>query len=279
MFSVNPANFYDHLGNCSGSYDSILQRVPLSSSPPLTEDNRLNELDHSPDSTEEAKAAAASNSHKEAERRRRKRINGHIATLKAILPNVHKTDKASLLGEAVRRVKELRQAATEEYSTPIDDQTNDEAAIFPTETDELRARDDARLDPGPELGDQTNDEAAIFPTETDELRVCPCEGDSGLIKATLCCEDRPEMMLDLIQALNSVKAKVMRAEMCTVGGRTRNILWVELVSSNVGSERDLGLGKLRQVLKTVVDKSTLLAGSGQFLPGSKRHRLWKMDAL
>ncbi|KZV30114.1 hypothetical protein F511_19657 [Dorcoceras hygrometricum] len=241
MFTFSPSVY--ELGNCWETYDSILQRVPLSSSPPLTEDNRLNGLDLSPKSTEEAKAAAASNSHKEAERRRRKRINGHIATLKAILPNVHKTDKASLLGEAVRRVKELRQA-TAEYLTPIDD--------------------------------QTNDEAAIFPTETDELRVCPCEGDSGLIKATLCCEDRPEMMLDLIQALNSVKAKVMRAEMCTVGGRTKNILWVELVSSNVGSERDLGLGKLRQVLKMVVEKSTLLAGSGQILSGCKRPRFYHL---
>ncbi|XP_075499604.1 transcription factor bHLH30-like [Primulina tabacum] len=170
MFSINPASFYE-LGNCLDSYDPILQRT-LSSSPPLTEDNHLSEnVKH----MTEAKAVPASNSHKEAERRRRKRINGHIATLKAILPNVHKTDKASLLGEAVRRVKELKQA-----------------------TAELTAMD--------HTGTTLN--FPVFPTETDELKVCPCEGGSGLIKATLCCEDRPEMMLDLIQALNSVKAKV-----------------------------------------------------------------------
>ncbi|XP_073158687.1 transcription factor bHLH30-like [Henckelia pumila] len=223
MFSISTPSFYELAGNCSDSYDNnILQR------PPLTEDHHilLNE-NLSPQSMAEAKAMAASNSHKEAERRRRKRINGHIATLKAILPNVHKTDKASLLGEAVRRVKELRQATT----------------------------------------DLTQ---SMFPTETDELKVCPCEDDSGLIKATLCCEDRPEMILDLIQALNSVKAKVTRAEMCTIGGRTKSSLWVELV----GSERDLGLAKLRQVLKMVVEKSTLLAGSGQILPGNKRPRFY-----
>ncbi|XP_075483243.1 transcription factor bHLH30-like [Primulina tabacum] len=244
MFSVSPSLY--ELGNCSDSYD-ILQR-PLCISTPLTEGNHLNE-NLSPKSMAEAKAVAASNSHKEAERRRRKRINGHIATLKAILPNVHKTDKASLLGEAVRRLKELRQATAELTAM---DRTNDD----------IKSKHKTTVD------------FALFPTETDELKICSCEDASGLIKATLCCEDRPEMILDLIQALNSVKAKVMRAEMCTIGGRTKSILWVELVSSNVGSERDLGLRKLRQVLKMVVEKSTLLAGSDQILPGNKRPRFY-----
>ncbi|XP_075499605.1 transcription factor bHLH30-like [Primulina tabacum] len=198
----------------------------------------------------ETKAVAASNSHKEAERRRRKRINGHIATLKAILPNMHKTDKASLLGEAVRRVKELKQATAEL------------TAMDHTAEEVIKTKHSTTLN------------FTMFPTETDEVKVCPCEGGSGLIKATLCCEDRPEMILDLIQALDKVKAKVMRAEMSTIGGRTKSSLWVELVSSNVGSERDLGLGRLRQVLKMVVEKSTLLASSGQTLPGNKRPRFY-----
>ncbi|XP_073153930.1 transcription factor bHLH30-like [Henckelia pumila] len=244
MFSVDPASFYEVLGNCSDSYDHILER-PTSSSPQLSEDviNNLNESLGLKYSMAEAKAMAASNSHKEAERRRRKRINGHIATLKAILPNVLKTDKASLLGEAVRRVKELKQATTE-------------------------------LTAAMEYLDHTKHQQdfTTFPTETDELKVCPCEDGSGLIKATLCCEDRPDMILNLIQALNSVKAKVTRAEMCTIGGRTKSNLWVELVSSNdVGSD-DQEFGRLRQVLKMVVDKSTSLAGSGQILPGNKRAR-------
>ncbi|XP_073059896.1 transcription factor bHLH30-like [Primulina eburnea] len=246
MFSISPS-FYE-LGNCSDSYD-IFQRVPLGS-PPLTEDSHLNE-NLSPKSMAETKAAAASNSHKEAERRRRKRINGHIATLKAILPNMHKTDKASLLGEAVRRVKELKQATAEL------------TAMDHTAEEVIKAKHSA-----------TTLNFTMFPTETDEVKVFPCEGGSGLIKATLCCEDRPEMILDLIQALDTVKAKVMRAEMSTIGGRTKSSLWVELVSSNVGSERDLSLGRLRQVLKMVVEKSTLLASSDQILPGNKRPRFY-----
>ncbi|KAI3462123.1 hypothetical protein Pfo_018786 [Paulownia fortunei] len=236
MFSNNIPSFYE-LGSCSDSYYDILEGVLRS--PTDVENPNL-----SPRSMAEARAAAASNSHKEAERRRRKRINAHIATLKSILPNAIKTDKASLLGEAVRRVRELKKA-----------------------TAELAAMDETTQN------SSNTTLKFMFPSETDELKVCHCnEGHNpGLIMATLCCEDRPEIVLDLIQALKSVEAKVVRAEMSTVGGRTKSVLWVRLA---VGSESDVGLGTLRRALKMVMDKSTLLAGSGQALPGNKRPRCY-----
>ncbi|KAL3630219.1 hypothetical protein CASFOL_023203 [Castilleja foliolosa] len=209
MYSTSPSCFYE-LGTCSDSYDHYQIQNPKLS----------------PRSMAEAKAVAATNSHKEAERRRRKRINAHIATLKSILPNNIKTDKASLLGEAVRRVKELK-----------------------TTTAQL---------------------SNIFPIETDELKVARCE-NSGLIMATLSCEDRPDIIMDMIRALKTAEAKVVRAEMSTVGGRTKSVLWVKME----GSENDVGLGTLRRGLRMVMDKSTLLAGSGQGLPGNKRPRYYQ----
>ncbi|CAI9753202.1 unnamed protein product [Fraxinus pennsylvanica] len=227
MYSI--PSFYE-VGNCS----DFLQ----------TEMSNLENQNLSPRSMAEAKAAAANNSHKEAERRRRKRINAHIATLKTILPNTIKTDKASLLAEAVRRVRELKKTTAEL------------AAIEEEDTDH----------------DITNTKSkCIFPSETDELKVSYCDDNSGLIKASICCEDRPEIILELIQALKSVKGKVMKAEMATVGGRIKSILWVQILGS-VGNEDSLGT--LKKALKVVMDKSTLLAGSGQALPGNKRPRYY-----
>ncbi|KAL2521814.1 transcription factor bHLH [Forsythia ovata] len=197
----------------------------------------------SPRSMAEAKAVAANNSHKEAERRRRKRINAHIATLKNILPNTIKTDKASLLAEAVRRVREIKKTTAE--LTAMEEEDTDDIS-------------NTKL-------------KCIFPSETDELKVSHCDDNSGLIKASICCEDRPEIMLELIQALKLVQGKVMKAEMATVGGRTKSILWVQILGT-VGNEDSLGT--LRRALKVVMDKSTLLAGSGQALPGSKRPRYY-----
>ncbi|KAL2521764.1 transcription factor bHLH [Forsythia ovata] len=226
MYSI--PSFYE-LGNCS----DFLQ----------TEMSNLENENLSPRSMAEAKAVAANNSHKEAERRRRKRINAHIATLKNILPNTIKTDKASLLAEAVRRVRELKKTTAE--LTAMEEEDTDDIS-------------NTKL-------------KCIFPSETDELKVSHCDDNSGLIKASICCEDRPEIILELIQALKSVKGKVMRAEMATVGGRTKSILWVQILGT-VGNEDSLGT--LRRALKVVMDKSTLLAGSGQALPGSKRPRYY-----
>ncbi|KAG6399876.1 hypothetical protein SASPL_141361 [Salvia splendens] len=172
MFSIT--SLYE-VGSCSDAYDVV---------------GMLN-----PRSMAEAKAVAAGISHKEAERRCRKRINSHIATLKSILPNTIKTDKASLLGEAVRRVKELKKTVAEHNEGEGND--------YPSEGDELKARDN----------------------------------------------------LDMIEALKVAEAKVVRAEMATVGGRTKTLLWVRL-----GPQNDAGLGGLRRALKMVMDKST---SSGQ----------------
>lgn len=112
--------------------------------------------------------------------------------------------------------------------------------------------------------------AAIYPSEADELKLSQCES-TGLVTAALSCDDRPEMMMDVIEALKAAEAKVVRAEMCTVGERTKVVLWLKL-----GHQNDAGLGSLRRALKTVMDTSTLAAGSGQVLPGNKRPRYYHL---
>ncbi|KAA8546733.1 hypothetical protein F0562_003162 [Nyssa sinensis] len=100
-----------------------------------------------------------------------------------------------------------------------------------------------------------------FPSEADELKLCYCDGDSlGTIKATLCCEDMPELISDMIMGLTSVEGKVVRAEMSTVGGRTKSVLWVQVSAASGGDE---GLATLQKALKVVMDKAILSPGSGQ----------------
>lgn len=119
-------------------------------------------------------------------------------------------------------------------------------------------------------GDECNTSMKLlFPGETDELKLCYDQADPSVIKATLCCEDRPPMMSELTRALNSAQAKIMRAEMATVGARTKTVLWLQV--SAAGEE---GLGTIRRALKVVVDKSTVLPNPGQSSPGNKRPRLY-----
>ncbi|PSS36668.1 Transcription factor bHLH30 like [Actinidia chinensis var. chinensis] len=220
---------YHELGSSSNSVN-FLQGVLSSST------NNQNSSITSSRSTPEEKAAAASKIHSEAERRRRKRINGHLATLRTLLPHAVKTDKASLLAEVVQRLRDLKKTIAE------------------------------LADIG---GDSESCLYHMLPSETDELKLCHVEGDpqGALIKATLCCDDRPELISEVTRAVRSVAGTVVRAEMATVGGRIKSVLWIQVKSSGGGE----GLGMLRRALKVVVeDSAALWSGPGLGLPENKR---------
>ncbi|XP_073005099.1 transcription factor bHLH51-like [Typha latifolia] len=51
--------------------------------------------------------------HCEAEKRRRERINRHLSTLRRMIPDANKMDKASLLGRVLDQVKNLKRRAEE----------------------------------------------------------------------------------------------------------------------------------------------------------------------
>lgn len=235
------ASYYDKLGPSSVNQTSHFlfsnTIVGGASIPPLLLNSSKAAL------SPEAKAMAACKSHKEAERRRRKRINGHLATLRTLLPNLIKTDKASVLGEVVRQVRELKKATSELTTQHLSE------------------------------GDDNN--SCLLPGDTDEVTLCRSENDSSILIATLCCEDRPELIADLTRALGSVKGKVVKAKLATVGGRIKCVLWVRGVGGGGGGGGPEGL--LRRALKVVVDRPPSSSGPGLSLfglMGSRVHCLY-----
>ncbi|KAF9594136.1 hypothetical protein IFM89_028390 [Coptis chinensis] len=163
-----------------------------------------------------AKALAASKNHREAEKRRRERINSHLNRLRGLLPCNSKTDKASLLAKVIHHVKELKQ-----------------------QTMEISERE-------------------LFPSETDEITVLSLdlssEGRRSVLKASLCCEDRSDLLPDLIETLKSLRLKTLRAEMATLGGRIRNVLIV--TGKGEDDQCNELVGFLRDALRNLIDRSS-----------------------
>ncbi|CAI9116156.1 OLC1v1017235C1 [Oldenlandia corymbosa var. corymbosa] len=185
---------------------------------------------------------AVANKHAIAERNRRKRINAHLNTLRKLFPNLPKSDKSRVLKETVNRLKELRRNVADRYS--------------------LKENGG-----GPSL--------SFLPGENDELNVSYCGGDDGeegrrlvTVKAVICCEDRPRLNGELTEAVKSVNGKVVRAEMATVGGRTKAVLVVRCGGGAAGKE----VGSLTRALKAVVENKMLgcspLLGSSLVSPGT-----------
>lgn len=168
-------------------------------------------------------------------------------------------DKASLLAEVVRRVKELKETTSELVA----------ATAASTNNCCTRNHDNNNY-----INTSNNyhkhDEYMIIPSETDELDLFYCDQHYGTIKAVICCEDRPELMSDIVSALNSVQAKIVRAEMATVGGRTKILLW--LLHGSL--DRDEGLTATRRALVVLMGSPVvLLSDSAQDLPAGKRIRM------
>ncbi|XWS25371.1 hypothetical protein CRYUN_Cryun27aG0063100 [Craigia yunnanensis] len=203
----------------------------------------ITEADDSIRTLSERKPTEAGKSHKEAERRRRQRINAHFSTLRSLLPNTTKTDKASLLAEVVHHVRELKR-----------------------QVEDVVRRDGDGLcsNSQPEL-----ERSWLFPGECDEAALSFCDKEGKLLKVTICCEDRPGLNRDLSRVIKSVQAKVVRAEMTTVGGRTKSVV---VMQCSGDEER---IGPLKRALKDVVENRVcgLVQGAG-----SKRARVFGSDS-
>ncbi|KAF5207048.1 Transcription factor bhlh [Thalictrum thalictroides] len=210
-------------------------------------------------STAEKKAISASKSHSEAEKRRRERINGHLRTLRTLLPNTIKTDKASLLAEVVHQVRELKKLAADVAGKDGNGCSSSSSGSSTTTSSGSGSRE------------------WIFPGESDEIIMSYCESDErsesswSRVKVTISCEDRVDLVKDLSDAVKSVRARVVKAEMSTIGGRTKSELVIE--KRRGGSEDDDSeLSVLKRALKSVIDKPTV-SGTNQILFGNKRQRL------
>lgn len=189
----------------------------------------------------EAKALAASKNHSEAERRRRQRINSHLATLRTLLPSGTKTDKASLLAEVIDHVKDLKRRASEiAQVSPV-----------PTDVDELKVEEDGAIEEG-----------KIF------------------IKASLCCDDRPDLMSDLIQTFQTLGLRTVKAEISTLAGRVKNVFIVTDGEKDFEeSEKRLPINSIQEALRAVMERA---AATGELSAGSsisnKRQRILPFDA-
>ncbi|KAK9036250.1 hypothetical protein V6N11_078258 [Hibiscus sabdariffa] len=136
--------------------------------------------------------------HRIAERHRRKRISQQFDMLRTILPNLIKMDKASVLGETVRLLKELKRRVKQ-----------------------MKGGCHGSLE-------------HVLPGESNNLSLDYCEKDRSMVKVTFSCDDRPELITDLTREVRKAKGTVVRAEMVFIGGRNKSVLWIKGFSGNEG---------------------------------------------
>ncbi|GAV60151.1 HLH domain-containing protein [Cephalotus follicularis] len=169
------------------------------------------------------RSIAALRNHSEAEAKRRARINAHLDTLRGLIPGAKKMDKASLLTEVMRHLKELKRSAAEAS----------EGILIPLDIDEV-----------------------IVEQQKDGL-----SGNPFSVRASLCCDYQPGLLFDLRRALDSLDVMITSAEIATLGGRIKNIFVI--TSSAEGNFEDNEstqslAASVHQALTSVLDRFSAL---------------------
>ncbi|KAL1345977.1 transcription factor bHLH30-like [Arachis stenosperma] len=173
--------------------------------------------------------------HSEAERRRRARINAHLDTLRTVIPAANKMDKASLLAEVIRHLKELKTNAAQAC----------QGLMIPKDNDELRVEEQ---------------EGGL-------------NGFPYSIRASLCCEYKPGLLSDIRQALDALHLMIISAEIATLGGRMKNVFVIiscEEQSFEDAEYRQFLAGSVHQALRSVLDRFSV---SQDILESRKRRRI------
>ncbi|XP_058108106.1 transcription factor bHLH30 [Magnolia sinica] len=109
-----------------------------------------------------------------------------------------------------------------------------------------------------ELKRQTSEiaEASPVPTEVDELTVESSDEDGNfVIKASLCCDDRSDLLPDLIKTLKALRLRTLKAEITTLGGRVRNVLLITGEEEAKNSDQQHCINSIQDALKAVMERT------------------------
>uniref|UniRef100_A0A7N0REG5 BHLH domain-containing protein n=1 Tax=Kalanchoe fedtschenkoi TaxID=63787 RepID=A0A7N0REG5_KALFE len=209
-FEVEPGGAGDGKEEVADSEDEDMAKMAEGSGKKMKKKGVMNE-----------KATVALKNHSLAERRRRERINGHLATLRGLVPAHEKMDKATLLAEVINQVKDLQEHA----------RRVSKGLLIPTDADEL----------------------TVEPLHD--------ESQSGVItfKASLCCDFRPDLFSDLKQAIGSLKLKTLRSEISTLGERVKTLFILSSpINVNEGEAQKNLANAILQALSSVLYKPSPL---------------------
>lgn len=115
-----------------------------------------------------------------------------------------------------------------------------------------------------ELKRQTSEiaEESPLPTESDELTVDALSTDDEgriVVRASLCCDDRSDLLPDLIKTLKSLRLRTLKAEITTLAGRVKNVLLVTGEETNCDATAEDCTDQGEQPLQQQSPQHTLLS--------------------
>ncbi|KAL4028640.1 hypothetical protein IC575_011841 [Cucumis melo] len=160
------------------------------------------------------------------ERNRRKKLNDRLLALRAVVPNITKMDKASIIKDAIEYIQELR-SEENRIETEI---SNLESGKFKSTTsneDDDRENNtrNTRKRGTKNSNRQLREKPTSSPIEILDLNVSYMGEKTMVVSMT--CERRNDAVLKICQVIESLKLKIITANITVVANRLLSTLFLE----------------------------------------------------
>ncbi|XP_007201665.2 transcription factor ABORTED MICROSPORES [Prunus persica] len=186
-----------------------------------------------------------------AERKRRKKLNERLFALRALVPNISKLDRASILGDAIEYVQELQKQA-KQLQDELDDHAEDEGpknSGITGHPNNIQSEIQSELDPGGPKTDHQHDSVSKQSQDSDvihdhktqqmepQVEVAQLDGNQFFVKVF--CEHKPGGFVRLMEALSSLSLEVINANVTSFRCLVSNVFIVERKDSEMVEADDV----------------------------------------
>ncbi|KAI3879672.1 hypothetical protein MKX03_011998, partial [Papaver bracteatum] len=161
--------------------------------------------------------------HVVSERKRRKKLNDSLFALRAVVPNISKMDKASTIKDAIEYIEKLHEqerAIQSEITELESGKLKKTVSVTDLEHVNLSKTKKKRIDRAYDSsGSQTSSTGSL------ELRIHNV-GDKTMV-ISLTCDKKRDTMLKLCQVFESLKLKIVKANISVLSGKLWKTVYVE----------------------------------------------------